>query len=565
MMEGEGVYRWSNGIQYKGEFQQNQMHGIGLLQLHNNCWYKGDFENGYQHGKGLFVDSDNRFMYTGQWCKGHKHGKGYSRYQDNSSYDGDWIMDKMCGFGLRIYPSGARYIGQWKNGLRHGTGTMVWTNGDVYRGEWRCGSMNGYGVYVWNSFFNKTFTWPQETSYVGYWRNGMRHGEGQVKLNTIGSAKYSGYWKNDKKHGPGTIIGNNGEKLEADPLFLNDILVSSDIKNNINPDQSATDDVDQSMLTAKESTSSFVEKPSKLKVTPIIPVLKPEQFPSLSYYLIRLFDPESLEGPLIRSVPSGKCYICDNRSCSCLTSSTIDISKSEEKIDTTMEVEDAMKSEREYEQQWAYNCLTMHMSRLREIYANFAKLFSISAPECNLVMSRMCLWQFWRDCKIHEKGLSLIQINNHIAKNGLTIVEDPHDPFETIEIWQFLHALLEVSWHLYGKWDNAETQGINGKLAGSLHKFLENDVYPHIKNHVGSLCREYSNLLPMSSVFKLNQSIGHPCLAKDFLRATCTPKADGLLVFRELGATKMLEIIALVCPGIKDPDNGFIINMDYEF
>ncbi|XP_078032745.1 uncharacterized protein LOC144467703 [Augochlora pura] len=565
MMEGEGLYKWANGTYYKGEFQQNQMHGTGLLQWHNNCWYKGDFENCFQHGRGLYVDSDNHFMYTGQWLKGRRNGKGYARYQDNSSYDGDWVMDRMCGYGLRIYSDGSRYMGQWKYGLRNGTGTMVWANGDVYRGEWKHGSMNGYGVFVWNAFFNKTFSWPQETLYVGDWHNGKRHGEGQIQFNTIGGAKYSGYWKNNKKHGPGVIIGNNGDKMEADPLFQNDILISSDIINNSIQDQSASDGADRCIPLTKESKFSFVEMETKLRITPITPVLRPEQFPSLSYYIARLLDPKSLEDPLVRSIPSGKCYVCDNRSCSCLTSSTTDVAKSEEQIDTTNEMEDSIKSEREYEERWTYNCLTMHMLRLREIYANYAKLFTISPPDCNLVMSRMCLWQFWRDCKVHEKGLSLIGIDNYIAKNESTIVKDPHDPFEKIEIWQFLHSLLEVSWHLYGISDNSENhREINGKLAGCLYKFLKNDVYPNVEKHIGNTCREYTNLLPMSSVFKLNQSIGYPCSAKDLLRAMCIPKADGLLIFKELGATKIFEIIASICSGVKDPDNGIIINMDYE-
>nr|XP_031848662.1 radial spoke head 10 homolog B-like [Nomia melanderi] len=618
MMEGKGVYKWSNGAQYKGEFERNRMHGWGLLEWNSNRWYEGDFANGYQHGKGLLVDSDKHFMYTGQWFEGHKHGSGYCRYEDKGSYDGDWVMDKMCGFGLRIYASGARYAGQWKNGVRHGIGTMVWANGDVYRGEWRNGEMNGYGIYVWNAFFNKTFTWPQETTYIGYWRNGLRSGEGTLKLSTVGGAKYSGYWKSNKKHGHGTIIGNNGEKMEADPLFLDDILVSSDNADGISQEQLATTS-NQCVRTPKEDKPVFVEKPSKLRIAPITPVLKPEQFPSLSYYLTRLLDPKSLEGPLIRSVPSGKCYSCENQSCSCLTRSSNDIIKSEEKIDRKLEKDSALASEREYEERWVYNCLTMHMSRLRQIYANAAKIFAPSTMECKLVMSRMCLWQLWRDCKITKKGLSLIEIDNYIAMNKFTIVNDPHDPFEKIEIWQFLHALIEVSWHLYTKQNNIHTQDMNGKLAGGLHIFLENDVYPHVGNHVGSLCREYLNLLPMKAVFKMCQNIGYPCAVKDLLRAVYCPEGtqyskssstgdemgkhrpvginavtigenmryltegndifssphhecntskhhadDGLFIFKQLRATKTLEIISLICVGVKDSDSGIIINIDYE-
>ncbi|XP_076177105.1 uncharacterized protein LOC143151642 [Ptiloglossa arizonensis] len=522
MMEGKGVYKWSNGAQYKGDFEQNRMHGRGLLEWNNDYWYEGDFANGYRHGKGLLVNGETRFMYTGQWSRGHRHGKGYCRFGNNGSYDGDWVLEKMWGIGLRIYPSGTRYVGQWKNGLRHGIGTVVWTNGNVYRGEWKCGAMNGYGSYVWEGFFNKTFTWPQEASYVGYWRNGMRHGKGQLKLNSVGGAEYSGNWKDDKKHGHGIIIGNNGEKFEADPLFLNDILVSSVNRSDSLEDRSKLEDTCEYVPTVKEAQSLFLEKPSQLKETSITPILKPEQFPSLSYYLARLLDPIRLEPHVALSNLYGKCYMCENQSCSCLEPHSSD---NKEKVVT--ETTNTFKSKWEDEKRWTYNCLTLHISRLRQIYNDYAKLFATSTPKCNLRMSRLCLWQLWRDCSINKKGLSLIKIDIYIGKpkNKSTFMKDPHHPFEKIEIWQFLHALLEVSWHIYTKYDNFESQEVNGKLASGLDKLLKNHIYPHSGNHIGSVCREYQNLLPMHCVFELYTNIGFPCTAKDLLRATCALKA----------------------------------------
>ncbi|XP_017758942.1 PREDICTED: uncharacterized protein LOC108549884 [Eufriesea mexicana] len=205
------------------------------------------------------------------------------------------------------------------------------------------------------------------------------------------------------------------------------------------------------------------------------------------------------------------------------------------------------------------------------------------------------------------------------ARNKATNVKDPHHPFEKIEIWQFLHALLEVSWHLYTKYDDSDAKEMNGKLAAGLHKFLKNDIYPHARSHVGSLYQENQDLLPMYCVFELCQRIGYPLSAKDLLRLIFVPKdtrssstveaiknfpdginsvmigekvsyllkidemftlphctadvsrksdndlfANGLLVFGELGALKMVEIMTLICPGIKDADSGLIINMDYK-
>ncbi|XP_034188696.1 uncharacterized protein LOC117608151 isoform X2 [Osmia lignaria lignaria] len=633
MMEGKGVYRWSNGAQYKGDFEQNRMHGKGLLEWNSNCWYEGDFVNGYRHGRGIMVDGENRYMYTGIWYMGQRHGKGYCRYGDNSSYDGDWVMDKMHGVGLRTYTKGS-YYGQWKNGLRDGRGTMVWTNGNVYRGEWKCGAMHGYGEYVWNAFFNKTLTWPQEALYVGNWRNGMRNGEGELKLSAVGGAKYFGHWKDNKKHGYGVIIGSNGEKFESNPLFLNDILCTSNVEDNdLNNELEDKDEI-KCVRVIKEMKPQFLDRSTQLEKAPIIPILKPEQFPSLSYYITRLFDPDSLEVHPLLPILSGKCYSCENESCTCLAVKSIDSRKQnendkeatdiveEETNVSEFTVNNIKKSDWEYEERWTHNCLILHMARLREIYNNYAKLFTNSAPKCDIAMSRLCLWQLWSDCGIHKKGLSLIEIDNYIAKNKITFVQNPHDPFEKIEIWQYLHALLEVSWHLYTKFGDIETEEINGKLAGGLHNFLKNDIYPHTGNHIGSLCQENQDLLPIYAVFKLCKRIGYPFSMKDLLQTMCVLndttdpqtsittetikslsnginctiigekinyllKSDdifmesqctiqvsrndendhlshGLSVFGELGPSKLLEIMALICPAIKDIETDMIINMDYE-
>lgn len=57
----------------------------------------------------------------------------------------------------------------------------------------------------------------------------------------------------------------------------------------------------------------------------------------------------------------------------------------------------------------------IHIFRLRQIYNDYAKLFAKPAPKCNLVMSRLCLWQLWRDCNIQKK-ISLSAIDKHIGK-----------------------------------------------------------------------------------------------------------------------------------------------------
>ncbi|XP_017792631.1 PREDICTED: radial spoke head 10 homolog B-like [Habropoda laboriosa] len=466
----------------------------------------------------------------------------------------------MNGVGLRIYPNGDRYVGQWKNGIRDGIGTMAWTNGNVYRGEWTCGAINGYGEYVWNGFFNKTFTWPQEASYAGYWRYGMRNGK-----------------------------GNNGERSKSNLMFSNDVLYTSNVASDLLECETEMEDEENCVRAVKEIKHTFVDKPNQLTETAVTSILKPEQFPDLSYYITRLLDPKSLEPPLIPAVPSGKCHDCENESCSCLmqTISTVAVASEQEErtqteIDSKLYKEDTGESVWRYEERWTYNCLTLHMFRLREIYNDYAKLFAKSAYQCNLVMTRLCLWQMWRDCGIHRKGLSLIEIDDYIAKNETTLMKDPHHPFEKIEIWQFLHALLEISWHLYTKYDDVETVEMNGKLAGGLHKLLENNIYPQAGNHVGT-----TDLQPLPTIaeaiknfpdginsvtigekvsylLKLDEILASPHCTIDVSRKNDDNTDNRLLVYKQLEASKMVEIMTLICPEIKDANNSIIKNMDYK-
>lgn len=74
---------------------------------------------------------------------------------------------------------------------------------------------------------------------------------------------------------------------------------------------------------------------------------------------------------------------------------------------------------------------------------------------------------------------------NVLAENEDTLIKDPNYPFEKIEIWQYLHALIEVSWHLYTKLNDTDVEDMNGQLAAGLHKLLKCDIYPHVGYHVG--------------------------------------------------------------------------------
>ncbi|XP_066597451.1 radial spoke head 10 homolog B-like [Prorops nasuta] len=637
MMEGDGTYKWENGSRYKGEFQENQIHGKGFLEWKDQSYYEGEFFKGFRHGRGTMVIRDYKILYIGQWHMGHKHGKGYCRYPNEDSYDGEWLMGQRHGFGARIYKSGARYVGHWENGLRHGIGTMAWPNGDVYRGEWDSGRLNGYGEYIWNGFFNKTLCWPRQASYIGNWKHGMRHGKGALNFSSLGGAKYVGNWKCDKKHGYGMIIGNNGEVIESDNLFHNDNLrkfchieeLSLKEENIVECSKEFSDTV---LSPSTESASSI----ERSEITAELTMAKPEQFPLLWYNIYRLLNPELIKKPLVTSSPSGKCNFCDeNASCNCLllnsngdTGAEVKMDNPENKFDMDERLSyssfklqlmnEQFIAQQEFEEKELKNCIMTHMSRLREIYDVYARIFSEHCKSYNLVLSKLALWQLWRDCGINKK-LSLAEIDDSLAQHQLASIKKTHNPFDKIQIWQFLYALLEVSWHLYTKVDKSGVENVRGKLAGGLQKFLEDHIFPNAGNHIGTLCKSY-DVLPLYSVYQLYCKTGKPLIAKNFLKRLCSkeggqlskifhqpsfivtserfangincvtvgdrltyipkennflpqspkieafesPLATDLFAFQELGATKLIEIIANICPLIKCNETDLIINMDYE-
>jgi hypothetical protein len=63
---GEGVYVWSNGARYTGEFRKGRQHGEGLLLMPDGASYDGAWQAGKKHGSGIATYADGRVK-TGVW------------------------------------------------------------------------------------------------------------------------------------------------------------------------------------------------------------------------------------------------------------------------------------------------------------------------------------------------------------------------------------------------------------------------------------------------------------------------------------------------------------------
>ncbi len=132
---GIGKYRWANGAEYAGSFENGAYEGIGTYTFPNGA------------------------KYVGVWANNKKSGKGVYSWPDGRSYDGQWANDLKEGYGVFKWPDGTMYKGDFKANQRHGYGTYSWPNGASYEGEWVAGKKNGAGIYTFPDGNQAASTW----------------------------------------------------------------------------------------------------------------------------------------------------------------------------------------------------------------------------------------------------------------------------------------------------------------------------------------------------------------------------------------------------------------------
>jgi hypothetical protein len=88
-MEGKnGIFRFTNGDTYQGDFVNEQFHGKGVYTDKNGDIYEGDFVKGNLEGHGKHILVTKEVAYKGDYKQGKPHGKGALIGIDG---DGDYI------------------------------------------------------------------------------------------------------------------------------------------------------------------------------------------------------------------------------------------------------------------------------------------------------------------------------------------------------------------------------------------------------------------------------------------------------------------------------------------
>ena len=121
--EGRGIFRFTNGDIYEGEFKNDKFEGKGLFRFVNGSTYQGDFKDDKREGRGIFRFA-NGDVYQGEFKDGKREGKGIYKFVNGSVYDGEYKADKREGKGVFKYSNGVVYQGDFINDRFEGIGTV---------------------------------------------------------------------------------------------------------------------------------------------------------------------------------------------------------------------------------------------------------------------------------------------------------------------------------------------------------------------------------------------------------------------------------------------------------
>ncbi|XP_045767087.1 radial spoke head 10 homolog B-like isoform X2 [Maniola jurtina] len=494
-MHGEGRYQWADGTIFLGQFVENEINGKGTIQWKDDTWYEGDFAGNLRHGKGLYVNSREQRSYTGSWHYGTKHGEGVICFSGSSknSYDGHWIYNVRHGFGSREYCQMSGYKGEWNHNIREGKGLMIWPNHDFYRGEWKNGVMSGYGFYIWDACYNNSMSLPSLIAYRGFWEKGARNGHGILNLGLGLGSHYKGEFKNNKKHGAGKLVTNNGLILQNKHLFSDDNV---------------------GVMTREQQEGEYaVDKYTQLQQEPFCFNLCDSSV-DLTYHIEQVIKNIDKQQDIVIEIVN-----------EFMEANNIHIShvaKYETQKDLGLI---GLGDLIDFEVSSLNKALTCYETNLKKIYYQYATICNKEEIHFTPILIRLYFWQLYYDCNIHEKGLTLVEIDIAFHENPKWLSRSPHNPFEKIYFWQFQHGLITVASKLYAK------RQLPGKkpdtmLASAFRVFMENDVLPGVGRKKGKLAEGYGAFVPLKGLYGLYCSLEEPCTIRSFLCAVRYPPHD---------------------------------------
>jgi hypothetical protein len=189
-----GVYTCADGRVFEGfnvdnHFDPENIQGSFRVTMpFTKETYEGVFVDEKFHGVGVYNYSDGS-VYEGEWHVGRRYGHGLLRSSEGWVYEGNFDDDKRHGDGIMWWPSGATYIGHFAHNMQEGPGLYISKMRDVYKGNFSENHFNGKGELLYNN----------GSKYTGEFSHGNRHGTG-LYVDRFGTEHF-GKFVNDVIHG----------------------------------------------------------------------------------------------------------------------------------------------------------------------------------------------------------------------------------------------------------------------------------------------------------------------------------------------------------------------------
>ena len=115
----------TNRIHYKGQFLGDRLNGRGIIHFKvEGHDYDGDFKDNEINGNGVFRWT-NGDVYDGQMTRGKMNGFGRYTYANGQVYEGNYVNGIKEGKGKLTYPNGFVYDGDFIGGRPRGNANII--------------------------------------------------------------------------------------------------------------------------------------------------------------------------------------------------------------------------------------------------------------------------------------------------------------------------------------------------------------------------------------------------------------------------------------------------------
>lgn len=282
--------------------------------------------------------------------------------------------------------------------------------------------------------------------YRGNFQKGQRHGAGKINFGYKWGAYYRGTFRNNKKNGIGKMVTNTGLILHGLKLFHDDIAIEPE-------------NLDQPKLTSDN-----------------VRMLKPLQFDiyndgyGLRYHIEKAYENLDREAEikisLINDFIQNNKYVGIDKSLKYMKLRQV-ITINSEYDENTLTFEEIALG----------NAVKTYQTSLIKIYDKYSKICQDEPVSSSRQLIRLFFWQFYWDCNIHKKGLTLVEIDKILFSNPAWLFKSPHNPFKKIFFWQFLQSLIAVASKLYARTVLPGPRP-DTIVATAFRKFMDEDVLP---------------------------------------------------------------------------------------